>query len=61
LALLANGRDADALEAYRRAGESFAEQIESLGLFDLNEAQRKWLSRERAQPVIELLNSLRSE
>jgi cytochrome c-type biogenesis protein CcmH/NrfG len=44
LALLANDRDADALDAYRRAGERFSEKIENLGLFALNEAKKKWLS-----------------
>jgi hypothetical protein len=58
LALLANDRDADALDAYRRAGERFSEKIENLGLFALNEAKKKWLSAERAEPVIKLLKSL---
>jgi tetratricopeptide (TPR) repeat protein len=59
LALLACGRDAEALQAYRRAGKQFPQSIETAGLADLEEAKKNWLSDERAQPVIELLQSLK--
>jgi tetratricopeptide (TPR) repeat protein len=58
LALLACGRDADALNAYTRAGEKFPQAID-LGLADLDEARKKWLTEERAQPVIQLLRTLK--
>ena len=58
LALLASGRDADALAAYRAAGERFPRSIETLGLEDLR-AKPEWLNDERAQPVIHLLESLK--
>jgi tetratricopeptide (TPR) repeat protein len=60
LALLACYRDLDALAAYRSAAEQFPEQIDILALPDLAEARRKWLSDERAEPVIQLLQSLRT-
>lgn len=59
LALLACGHDARALDAYRRAGEAFPQSIDNLGLEDLAEAQKSWLSAERAAPVIRLLESLK--
>lgn len=59
LALLACRRDVDALEAYRRAGQRFPDKIDSLALADLADARKKWLSEERAAPVIELLESLK--
>jgi tetratricopeptide (TPR) repeat protein len=59
LALLALGRDEDALAAYRAAGEQFPAVIETLGLADLEEAGKKWLTNERAQPVIQLLESFK--
>jgi tetratricopeptide (TPR) repeat protein len=59
LALLAAGRDADALVAYRSAGESFPESIDANGLEDLEAASGKWLSPERAKPAIQLLESLK--
>jgi tetratricopeptide (TPR) repeat protein len=58
LALLACGRDADAVAAYRRAGETFPEAIAPCGLNDLAEAQKSWLGADRAEPVIQLLRSL---
>jgi tetratricopeptide (TPR) repeat protein len=59
LALLACGRDADALDAYMQAAKNFPQAIETLGLVDLEEAGKKWLTEERAQPVIQLLQSLK--
>ena len=59
LALLSCGRDEDALTAYRIAAERFPESIDTLGLEDLKEARQKWLTDERAQPVIHLLESLK--
>jgi tetratricopeptide (TPR) repeat protein len=59
LAFLACGRDADALAAYRRAGEQFPEKIETYALADLAEAQKTWLTEERARPVTQLLLSLK--
>jgi tetratricopeptide (TPR) repeat protein len=61
LALLTAGRDADALTAYRAAAESFPESIENYGLADLRAASGKWLTPERAQPAIQLLESLKKE
>jgi len=59
LALLAEGRDAEALQAYRDAGARFPESIDINGLADLDEARKKWLGDERADPVIQLLQSLK--
>ena len=59
LALLASGRDADALAAYRAAGERFGKSIDRLALEDLRDATQKWLSTERAEPVLKLLESLK--
>ncbi|PYK25996.1 MAG: hypothetical protein DME59_08815 [Verrucomicrobia bacterium] len=59
LALLAGGRDAEALQAYRDAGARFPQSIDVNGLADLDEARKKWLGDERAQPVIQLLQSLK--
>ena len=58
LAFLASNRDADALAAYRKAGERFPDKIEALALPDLADAQKDWLSVERAAPVLELIKSL---
>jgi tetratricopeptide (TPR) repeat protein len=58
LALLANGRDAEAIDAYRRAAERFPKSIEAPGLVDLEDARGKWLSPERARLAIELLRSI---
>ena len=58
LALLACDRDAEALAAYRRAREQFPETKVDLALGDLEEARKRWLSEERAKPVIQLLGSL---
>jgi|GEM_PF-1425257 len=55
LALLALGRDEEAMTAYRRAGEQFPEAIDEDGMSDLNEARKTWLSEERARAVIDLL------
>jgi tetratricopeptide (TPR) repeat protein len=59
LALLAVRRDAEALQAYRHAGERFRESIDALGLGDLEDAKKKWLGEQRAQTAIQLLHSLR--
>lgn len=48
-----------ALDAYRQAGEAFPKSIDNLGLEDLVEAQKSWLSAERDAPVIRLLESLK--
>jgi tetratricopeptide (TPR) repeat protein len=61
LALLANDRDEEAVGAYRYAGEQFPDEIDHSGLSDLEEAKRKWLTAERAQPIIELLQSLKKQ
>ena len=61
LALLACKRDNDALIAYQQACEKFPQSIEKLGLEDLIEAQKTWLSQERAEPVIQLLKSFNKE
>jgi tetratricopeptide (TPR) repeat protein len=60
LALLARGRDAEGLQAYREAGARFPQAIDINGLADLEEARKKWLEDERAQPVIQLLQSLKN-
>jgi tetratricopeptide (TPR) repeat protein len=60
LALLVVGRDAEALVAYRRAAERFPNRIETDGLYDLAEAQKSWLTEDRAKPVIQLLRSLKT-
>jgi hypothetical protein len=59
LALLSCGRDAEGLAAYEQAGKRFPDRIESRALPDLEQARSKWLSPERAEPVIQLLNSLK--
>jgi tetratricopeptide (TPR) repeat protein len=59
LALLACGRDGDAFAAYQRAGEMRPLAIDD-GLADLTEAQKTWLSSERARPIVQLLDSLKS-
>jgi tetratricopeptide (TPR) repeat protein len=59
VALLAAGRDAEALAVYKEAGERFPESIETLGLEDLREANQSWLSDERVRPVFQLLESLK--
>jgi tetratricopeptide (TPR) repeat protein len=58
LALLANQRDAEALAAYRVAGERFPAAIEAEGLLDVREASGDWLTPARAEPVLKLLTSL---
>ncbi len=60
LALLANRRDANALEAYRAAGARFPETIDG-ALVDILQATEKWLPEERAVPVIRLLESLKNK
>jgi hypothetical protein len=60
LALLANGKDAEAIAAYRGAGTQFPRSIEELGLRNLHDASKTWLKGERAAPVIELLQLLQA-
>ena len=57
LALLAVGRDADAVLAYRHAAEKPPQAIETTGLRDLTQAANAWLQQERAAPFIKLLKS----
>ena len=57
LALLANGRDGEALDAYRQAAERYPTLIRRLGLTDLTRATDEWLSVERARPVVEMLRA----
>lgn len=61
LALLACGRDAEARNAYQRAGEQFPQSIDAFGLAELHEAEGKWLGKERALPVVQLLQSLKEK
>jgi tetratricopeptide (TPR) repeat protein len=57
LALLSVGRDVDAMAAYQKAAEKYPKEIEEHGLSDLKNAEEKWLSPQRAKPIIELLQS----
>jgi tetratricopeptide (TPR) repeat protein len=58
LALLASGSDPEALTAYGLAGKKFPTKIEPCGLADLAEAQKDWLTEDRAKPAVELLRAL---
>ena len=60
LALLACGRDAEALAAYKRAGERFPEAIKTFGLPVLANARKSWLTEDRAEPVMHLLRLLQA-
>jgi tetratricopeptide (TPR) repeat protein len=60
LALLANGRDIDAIFVYRKVGEKYPRPIDE-ALADLNDATKKWLIPERAKLCIELLESFKKE
>lgn len=55
------GKDSDALIAYQKACEKYPHSIEKLGLEDLLEVQKTWLSQERAEPFIQLLKSFDQE
>jgi tetratricopeptide (TPR) repeat protein len=57
LALLANGRDDEALAAHRAAALAFPTMIDE-ALSDLQHALGEWLTDERARPVRQLLESL---
>lgn len=57
LALLANGRDGEAMDAYKHAALKFQTGIAEIGLADLAEAQKTWLSEERADPIVHMLRS----
>ena len=63
--MLVNDRDHKVLEAYRRAAKRFLDWIRENGLEDLMEdlmeAKGKWLSSERAEPVVKLLESSKSQ
>jgi tetratricopeptide (TPR) repeat protein len=61
LALMACGRDGDALAAYERAGKAYPAAIEKIGISDLIDAQETWLSKERAVPPIQLLERLKQQ
>ena len=61
LALLAVGRDEDAVAAYYHAAEQHPEFIETIGLRDLAEATNAWLPPEQAAPVIKLLTSAKKQ
>ena len=56
LALLACGRDNDALAAHERAATLFPDRIEE-GLVDLADAQKTWLTGDRARPNIAFLSA----
>jgi tetratricopeptide (TPR) repeat protein len=60
LALLANNRDDEALAAYKRAKETFPNAIETHGITDILEAQKTWLTPERAEPIVRLLQPNKS-
>ena len=55
LGLLAKGRDAEALDRYRKAVLEFPKDI-AAARKDVEEAVGKWLTPERAKPVLEILN-----
>ena len=55
LALLACGRDMDALAAYKLAADQFPDAVGTLGLCDLAEAERVWLTEDRATRILRLL------
>jgi len=57
LALLANGRDVEALDVYRTASEKHPTKVHELGVNDLEKAAERWLSADRARPVVQLLRS----
>ena len=61
LALLANGRDAEALVAYRHAAKQYPKSIDDMGLADLRDAMNKWLNSERAKPCNEFLESFKKD
>ena len=57
LALLANGRDEEAIAAYCKAITKKSEPFNKKALEDLRDAVTKWLTPERAKPCIEVLES----
>lgn len=57
LALLTMGRDDEALSAYRTAAAKFPNKI-PLVLLDLKEASQKWLTAERARPILQLFEAV---
>jgi hypothetical protein len=61
LALMASSRDVEALAAYERAATLSPSEIEKLGLLDLADAQKTWLSAERAAPVVHLLQARQAQ
>jgi len=61
LALLANGRDEEAIAAYSKAITKKYEPFNEKALDDLRNAVTKWLTPERAKPCIEVLESFRRD
>lgn len=61
LALMASNRDSEALAAYERAAAQAPLEIEKLGLLDLADAQKTWLSAERAAPIVQLLKGRQTQ
>lgn len=61
LAFLVLSRDAEALAPYERAANQFPSDIETVGLQDLADAQKTWLSAERAAPVVQLLKARQAQ
>ena len=61
LALLASGRDEEALSAYKRAAAEFPKAVKTHGLPDLVEAQKTWLSKERAARATGVLRPARAK
>ena len=61
LAFLANGRDAEAFDAYTRAAKEHPSFAESYGLIGLRDAVGRWLTPERAKPCIDLLESVKKD
>jgi tetratricopeptide (TPR) repeat protein len=57
LALLACDRDEEALAAYERALARFPDSATTLVISEIIEAQKTWLSTERAAPILSLLES----
>ncbi len=55
LALLASGRDAEAILAYKSAAAQFPLEVEIHGVPDLLDAEKTWLSSERAEAIINVL------
>ena len=61
LALLANGKDAEALLKYKYAAQQYPDQLEEFGLKNLRDAIGDWLDSERAKPFLEILESFKQQ